>query len=149
MLPNNGEAKGNLRAENRIKRRFARFKDRKDLKTTDPLVAELMLAQIDATLSVSHAIQELSAQLGIAGLEVMRQQPPLFGGKRETEIAIGTLQATARGFQQQIDNLERDIGSIRQSLGVLRDAIQGKTNSDTVTPEPIVVPPWWAFWRGW
>lgn len=116
-----------------------------------------MLAQIDATLSVSHAIQELSIQLGVVGLEIIHKQPPTFGSQRttfgsqrNTEIAIGTLQATARGFQQQIDNLERDIKSIRQSLEVLRDTIRGKTSSDVVASEPMALHhPWWAFWRGW
>lgn len=134
-MAGNGEARGSLKAENRIKRRFARFKGREDLSTRDPLMAELALAQIDATLSVSHAIQELSKQFGMAGLEVLRQQPPLFGKEANHEA--------------RIRDAERDIKSIRQSLGVLRDAIRGKTNSDTVTPEPVVVPPWWAFWRGW
>lgn len=136
MSSENGEVRGSLKAENRIKRRFARFKQRKDLKTRDPLMAELALAQIDATLSVSHAIQELIDQFGEAGLEVMRQQPRFFGAAANHEV--------------RIREAERDIKSIRQSLGVLRDEIRRKTNSDTVTPEPVSPSqPWWAFWRGW
>lgn len=159
------EARESLKAENRIKRRFARFGGKENLKTRDPLVAELMLAQIDATLSVSHAIQEFNVQLG---KEVMRQPSSFFGveanheariremerdtksfrrnnwntppleSERSAEIAIGTLQAEVRGLYQRIDDLERHISSFSGSLFA-------SSPPSTVASHQ----PWWAFWRGW
>lgn len=131
------------KAEGRIKRRFARFKNHEHLVTRDPLMAELMLAQIDATLSVSHAVQEfgekLEHQLDEVHWTVLKDGVPPFGAKAKYEAHIGALEADMRGLQGKIDNLERHISDF-----------SGALFRSTTLPEPSAPhQPWWAFWRGW
>lgn len=147
MAPNNGEARGSLRAENRIKRRFARFKQRKDLRTTDPLMAELALAQIDATLSVSHAIQELSDHVD----NVAYHMPTVRVGNttflkstsqadiESIRYSLGIMRDSIMGLRDRLDSMERNIGALAPATAEAKD--------DSFPPDGNL--PWWAFWRGW
>lgn len=147
MSLDNLNAVESRRAEGRIKRRFARFKDKENLVTRDPLVAELMLAQIDATLSVSHAIQELSGYVD----NVAYHMP---------SVEVGNTTVLKSRDEADIESIRRSLAAVRDAIRDLRDrtdilernvsTLASATVHNIVQPSAVVPqPPWWAFWRGW
>lgn len=60
----------------RAQRRILDIAKRDDLTTTDPLMAEIALAQVTATMALAQGIQEIKEQLKpITKIEVQRTDP--------------------------------------------------------------------------
>lgn len=132
------------RAQGRVQRRYLRLIKRKEPLTHEHLVGELMISQIDATLAVSHAIQEGGQQSErlIALLEdaKWRMEPPPFGAKAKMEAHIGAMEQDIRQMVDEIVALKNNVAVLAKQVMV-----------DIVQPVARASPPWWqeAEWFGW
>lgn len=87
----------------RARRRIDKLEGRADLATVDPLACEIALAQLDATMSLSAAIQEATATIkGNVTVEVKQERFGLSPTDRNRLYDIESSLRTLEGYIQDI-----------------------------------------------
>lgn len=110
----------------RAQRRILNIAQRDDLTTTDPLRAEIALAQATATMALAQSINEVKEVIkDVTSIEVQRSDP--------------FAQSTAYNTNRRISELEQEIDKLRSEL-----------SSDAAKPARAASPeqpkqsnPWW------
>lgn len=98
----------------------------REMSTDDPLMAEIALAQVDATLAQAQATMELRDVLSRIDRVEMRS-----GHQEVTHHHIYTL-------HERIDDLYKSMDVLAATINAM---VRGGAN-DVISKEP-----WWAFWR--
>lgn len=127
------------RIAERSRKRILNLAKNDKLSTDDPLLAEIALAQVDATLAVAQAMMEVRDEIAESRGEGMSPE-----ARVRREKLNENLRFQLRMMEDKIGELTRRFAKLETNLPMFTHQF---ANADTKEERQEVSRLWWEFWK--